>query len=108
MISFAFTVSGLRFFAKTLITKSRSVMMPIDFPALLVTITHPKSSRSIAAAAKLEAEFSSIVTTGLLITSRTSIFVLNPISDIEISLPTILGGLTSNATIKEAHNLRFA
>ena len=36
MISLPLMVSGLRFLAMTLMTKSRSVMMPIDFPALLV------------------------------------------------------------------------
>ena len=82
MISLAFTVSGLRFLATTLITRSRSVIIPIDFPALLVTTTAPKSCISILAAALLEVSPSSIVTTGLLITSLTIIFVLNPISAI--------------------------
>jgi hypothetical protein len=48
----------------------------------------------MTAAALFEASFSSKVTTGLLITSFTSIFVLNPISDIANFLLTILDNVS--------------
>ena len=86
IISFAFRVSGLTFFAKTLTTRSRSVIMPIDFPFLLVTIMQPKSFVSIESAAVSEVASSSMVITGLVMTSLTTILVLNPISDIDNSL----------------------
>src|SRR3972149_7666349 len=82
MISFAFTASGLRFLARTLTTKSRSVIIPRGFPSLFVTITQPTLFSSMRRATLFEAASSSVVTTGLLITSLTSILVLNPISDI--------------------------
>ena len=84
MISLALTVSGLRFLAITLITKSRSVIMPIDFSALFDNYNGAQIILFHGSGSLFEAPFSSIVTTGLLITSRTSIFVLNPISDMAI------------------------
>lgn len=72
----------MRFFARTLPTRSLSVIIPSGFPSLLVTIMHPSSCLSISSATLFTGAFSSMVTTGLLITSLTSSRdVLNPISD---------------------------
>src|SRR3989304_1140279 len=87
MISLAFTASGTRFLAKTLITKSRSVIIPTGFNALLVTITQPKALSAMRLATLFEGASSSKVTTGLLMTSLTTILVLNPISDIALTTP---------------------
>src|SRR4030043_2225674 len=89
MISLTFTASGTRFLAKTLITKSRSVIMPTGFPALLVTTTQPNWLSAMRLAALFEAASSIKVTTGLLVTSLTTILVLNPISDIAKTTPNI-------------------
>src|SRR4030067_2483364 len=82
MISLAVTLPGVRFLARTLSTKSLSVIIPIGFPALFVTMTQPKLFSCIRLAMWFEGASSAVVTTGLLMTSLTTILVLNPISDI--------------------------
>src|SRR4030065_2755006 len=93
MISLAFTVSGLRFLVRTLRTKSRSVIIPMGFPALLMIITQPKSFLSMMLAILFEGASSSNDTHGLLMASLTNIFVLNPISDIAQTTLNSLGKL---------------
>ncbi len=80
--SLALSASGLRFLAKTLTTRSLSVIIPSGFPFLLVTITQPRSSLSMSSAARFTGAASSMAITGLLMTSFTSIFDLRPISAI--------------------------
>lgn len=82
MTSLALRVSGLRFLAKTLTTRSLSVIMPSGFPCLFVTMMQPISSLSMSSAARFARAASSMVITGLLMTSLTSIFDLRPISAI--------------------------
>jgi len=80
--SLALTESGLAFLAKTLATRSLSVIIPRGFPSLLVTIMHPKPCSSISSATLFAGASSVMVMTGLLITSLTSSREdLNPISD---------------------------
>lgn len=80
MTCLALRVSGLRFLARTLTTRSLSVIIPRALPCLLVTIMQPKSSLSMSSAARFAGADSSMATTGLLMTSFTSIFDLKPIS----------------------------
>ncbi len=84
MTSLAFLVSGFWFLATTRLTMSRSVIMPMGVPILFWTITAPRLFWSMISAALLEVSFSSIVTTGLLMMSRTNILGLKPISDIDV------------------------
>ncbi len=80
--SLALIVFGAMFLAKTLMTKSLSVMIPMGFPSWLVIITQPNPCFSISSATLLMGSSSFIVMTGLLIASFTSILAdLNPMSD---------------------------
>src|SRR3990170_7051482 len=82
MNSMAFALSGATFLARTLTTRSRSVIIPIGLPALFVTMTQPTLLSSMSLATWFADASSSVVTTGLVMTSLTSILVLIPISDI--------------------------
>ena len=82
MMSLAFMASGIRFFERTLLTRSLSVMMPMGFWDLFTMITQPRLCSSMTLATLFEGASSSKVTTGLLMASLTSILVLIPISDI--------------------------
>src|SRR4030067_34535 len=82
MNSAALVVPGDTFFARTLTTKSRSVMIPMGFPALFATTTQPTLLSTISLATLFADASSSVVTTGLVMTSLTIILVLIPISDI--------------------------
>ena len=81
MTSFAFRVSGFRFLASTLITRSLSVIIPMGFPSLLVTTMQPRPCLSMSFATLFVVASSFMVITGLLMTSLTSIGDRNPMSD---------------------------
>src|SRR3972149_4975056 len=82
MNSAALVVLGTMFFARTLTTKSRSVMIPRGFPALFATTTQPTLLSPMSLATLFDDASSSVVITGLVMTSLTIILVLIPISDI--------------------------
>src|SRR3990172_2815004 len=78
----AFVEVGLAFAARTRTTRSRSVIIPSGFPALLVTTTQPTLLSSMSLATLFADAYSFVATTGLVMTSLTSILSLIPISDI--------------------------